>query len=133
MDQLKAYAYDPTKKIPPEMAARQAGQIRQKVDELKRGISDAENKLAMLTKSIEQIKADLDHNANKDNFDMTNDMEDIFAIKRENEMDSSMTDKFNSKLDEVNKKVSSDSLRVNDNSFNSSNQPFELSDDMFRL
>ena len=133
MEQLKAYANDPTKKIPTEMVVRKASQIKQNVEEIKRGISDAENKLAMLTKSLEQIKANLDHNANKSNFDMTTDMEDIFETKRENEMDSSMTDKFNSKLDEINKKVSSNNLIVNDNSFSSSNQPVELSDDLFRL
>ncbi len=134
MEQLQADAKNPALHLPTDMVVRKASKIKAEAEAIKARIADAENKAAMLRKSLEQIKTNLDHTANKDNFDIMTDMEDVFALKHENDADSTMTDKFNTKLDQVNKKVLSSTLVVDNSAFNStSSAPVELNDDLFKL
>ena len=65
-------------------------------------------------------------------FDLQGEMDDILAMKRENEHDESMVDKLNEKMDESHRKVSSAELGVNEDALGQSGS-VELSDDLFRM
>ena len=134
MEDLKAQATNPGLKIPKDIVVSKVNKIKQEYEDIKARLSNCENKLKMMSMSLNQIKMGIDNTANQANFDPTMDMDSVLTKKHENEADSTMTDKFINKLGQNNKNVIASTLSVNDNAFASNDaSSVELNDDLFKL
>lgn len=108
------------------MRIKSEGQrIRARLDKL-------EAQMQLLDKSLNEIISHSTAHAHDNLFDLQGEMDDILAMKRENEQDETMVDKLNEKIDESHRKVSSSALGVDD-SVTERNNPIELNDDLFRM
>ena len=133
MDKLKADYANPALHLSKDAVYRRIGELKADAAQIDAQLSNCDAKIETLDQGLREVKINLDNNINKSNFDIMEEMDDLLEMKRENEMDSTQTDKFNEKLSQSNKKVRSSTLVVNDDVFGSVDIPAELSDDMFKL
>lgn len=132
MAQLKADAQNPNLRVSKESIVREASRIKAEGQRIKQLLDNLESNIQLLDKSINEIKTHSIIHSNDNVFDMTNEIDKIIGLKRENEMDQSTTDKLNEKMDQSHRRVSSNALNVNDGVINEST-PIELTDDFFKM
>lgn len=132
MAQLKADAQNPNLRVSKESIVREASRIKAEGQRIKQLLDKLESNIQLLDKSIYEIKSHSITHATDNVFDMTNEIDKIIGLKRENEMDDATTDKLNEKLDQSHRKVSSNALNVNDGVITEST-PIELTDDLFKM
>lgn len=132
MAQLKADAQNPNLRVSKESIVREASRIKAEGQRIKQLLDKLESNIQLLDKSIYEIKSHSIAHATDNVFDMTNEIDKIIGLKRENEMDDATTDKLNEKLDQSHRKVSSNALNVNDGVITEST-PIELTDDLFKM
>ena len=133
MDKLKADYANPALGLSKEAVFRKIGELKSQGAQIDAQLSNCDGKIQLLDQALRETKIHLDNNVNNGNFNIMDEMDDLLEMKRENEMDSTQTDKFNEKLSQSNKRVRSSTLMVNDDVFGSTDVPSELSDDMFKL
>lgn len=133
MAKLKEDASNPALRLAKDAVVRRAGEIKSQAAQINAELSNCDAKIETLDHGLREIQIYLDNNTNKDNFDLTEELDDLYEMKRENELDSAQTDKFNEKLGQSNKKVRSSTLVVNDDVMNAADNSIELNDDLFKL
>lgn len=132
MAQLKEDAQNPDLKLSKENIAREAMRIKSEGQRIRARLDKLEAQMQLLDKSLNEIISHSTAHAHDGLFDLQGEMDDILAMKRENEHDESMVDKLNEKMDESHRKVSSAELGVNEDALGQSGS-VELSDDLFRM
>lgn len=130
---LKADYQNPDLHLSKESIAREVTRIKEEGQRIKARLDKIDAQMSVLDKSLAEIINYSITHSNDNVFDIRDELDDILAIKRENEQDDGFTDKMNNKLDESHRKIASSSLGVNDDALDVSSAPSKLDDDFFNM
>lgn len=132
MEKLKEDAKNPALGLSRENIAREAMRIKEEGQRIRKRLDALESQIQILDKSLGEIISHSIVHAHDSMFDLQGEMDDILAMKRENEQDEAVADKLNEKLDESHRRVSSSSLGIDDD-LAEQRGPVELNDDLFKM